>query len=273
MGVQQKEITDAEPIIGVKRGVWRQDDEHAHLADAQFSSVKQKVRQRFSGCCAHCGHESLFNEIHHRDNDHHNNDIDNLALLCARCHQVYHLGITAIRRSGFLAVIPEMKQTQINKVCTGFYVMQHAIKRLRSAHADGDDVLGGRRKRTERDVDRDTELTILELLHDNATAALIAHINRGHDELEKVVGAGANIAGVAELLSVCDEDDYNNRATSLQHLRVIPTLAAYKPAELDKLADSLGLYKSVDAKVKEWKKIFNQIIEADVSSGRAFATE
>jgi intracellular multiplication protein IcmJ len=273
MGLQQQKITATEPIIGVKRGMWRQDDEHAHLADAQFSNVKQKIRKDFSGCCAHCGHESLFNEIHHRDNDHHNNDVSNLALLCARCHQVYHIGITALRHSGFLAIVPELKQTHINQICTAFFAIQQAIKRHLATNTDGDNTFIDRKKggNDKSGNDRDTENIFLELMHDNAAAALTALDIRGHNELEKAFGAGSNITGIAAFLSECEEDIYNNRDKLLAHLRVPPTLAAYKTAEMDKLANAIELHRSVKVKRQEWLKLFDQIISADVVSGRAFS--
>jgi intracellular multiplication protein IcmJ len=273
MGVQEQKITDAEPIIGVKRAMWRQDDEHAHLADAKFSNVKQKVRKMFNGCCAHCDHESLFNEIHHRDNDHHHNDVSNLVLLCVRCHQVYHIGMTAIRNSGYLAIIPELKHTYINQICTALFALQQAIKRHQAANADGDDMFRDRKKRGNDKGSSDKDNLFLELMHDNATAVLTALDIRGHNELEKAVGAGANIQGIAAFLSECDEYIYNHRETSLAHLRVVPSLAAYKTAEMEKLSENIGLNKSIEAKRQEWLSLFQQIITADVASGRAFLEE
>ena len=40
--------------------------------------------------CELCNYKSLSNEVHHIDHDSRNNNIENLMLLCKRCHAIIH---------------------------------------------------------------------------------------------------------------------------------------------------------------------------------------
>lgn len=43
-------------------------------------------------CCNRCGYDSIpeILEVHHKDHNHNNNEVDNLELLCPNCHAIEH---------------------------------------------------------------------------------------------------------------------------------------------------------------------------------------
>lgn len=57
-------------------------------------------------------------EVHHVDNDHHNNENErNLTSLCPFCHSVHHLGFAGAHKRVSLAVIPWLTQEQVSLLC------------------------------------------------------------------------------------------------------------------------------------------------------------
>ena len=83
-----------QPVFGVKRKLWRKDDEHADVADAGFTPVRTEVLQRDNYPCRFCGFKAAkYQEVHHLDDNHQNNDPQNLLTVCNLCHQVHHLGM------------------------------------------------------------------------------------------------------------------------------------------------------------------------------------
>ena len=51
--------------------------------------VYQKLAfDHYGKVCQRCGVEAVL--VHHKDEDRHNSDIDNLEPLCKRCHQLHH---------------------------------------------------------------------------------------------------------------------------------------------------------------------------------------
>lgn len=103
-----------QPVMGVKRRLWRMDDEHAPESDQLFMAKKQHVLQRDNYACCYCDFMCIsYLEVHHRDNDHSNNDDNNLETACNLCHQVFHIGFAALRGTCYLAYIPELTQTEV----------------------------------------------------------------------------------------------------------------------------------------------------------------
>jgi len=80
-------------VIGIKRKLHRRDDEHAKKADAIFNAQRNSALKRSNYCCVFCGAKSLkFNEVHHLDDNHHNNSPENLVAICKLCHPYHHIG-------------------------------------------------------------------------------------------------------------------------------------------------------------------------------------
>jgi len=60
------------------------------------SSVRNRVLRRDSHSCELCGSDETL-EVHHKDGDYPNNDMDNLITLCRSCHMNVHHGPTTER--------------------------------------------------------------------------------------------------------------------------------------------------------------------------------
>lgn len=86
-------------LIGIKRKQPRLSDKQAQGADQVFRSIRKRIKAEQKDKCAHCGFEFKGNEVHHRDDDHRNNDDANLAVICQLCHPYHHVG-EAARKNG-----------------------------------------------------------------------------------------------------------------------------------------------------------------------------
>lgn len=190
-----------QPILGVKRKVWRKDDEHAESTDAEFKKLRDTILQRDMRTCRFCGFaSSKYQEVHHIDDDHTNNDQSNLLTVCTLCHQVHHLGMCAMRNGGFIAAIPELTQTEVNHIARFIF----ASTQIESKHADK-----------------------LKSLY-----AVFQH--RGTDTLKSVFGLDiSNPYILASTLSSCPDDVYARRSELLSHLRLVPTKEAFHSGQLE----------------------------------------
>lgn len=68
-------------------------------------------------------------EVHHRNNDHANWKMSNLATLCPLCHQVFHPNGVTLSDGGYLAWLPEFSQAQLNRLLLACFVVQRAGNR------------------------------------------------------------------------------------------------------------------------------------------------
>lgn len=94
-----------EPLcIGIKRGEFRANDAHAKQADVVFDARRDAALRKQSYRCVRCGYESAESSkqkkrsnlhVHHKDNDHHNNEPDNYEPHCSLDHAYHHIGCDA----------------------------------------------------------------------------------------------------------------------------------------------------------------------------------
>lgn len=198
--------TSHEPILGVKRKLWRRDDEHASPADLAFQSTRKAVLSRDDFTCFYCRFKAeKYQEVHHKDDDHKNNSEANLLTVCNLCHQVFHIGMCAMRGGGFFAAIPELTQTQVNNIARAILVGSL----LSDKHCDK--LLG--------------LYAVLEY--------------RGSNTLKRLYGVDISDPYVfAEILSLGDETLYRKRAALLSPLRLVPTKQSFHGGQIEYYANN-----------------------------------
>ncbi|MDB6009975.1 MAG: type secretion protein DotN [Gammaproteobacteria bacterium] len=191
----------SQPVLGVKRRLWRKDDDHAFLADKAFAPVRDQVLKRDNHSCRFCGFRSpKFQEVHHWDDDHTNNEVGNLMTVCNLCHQVHHLGMCGMRGAGFIAALPELTQTEVNHIARAHFVA----------------------------------LVLVDTNTKDRLIGLYALLRARADMLKSAFHLDiASPLLFAEILSGCDERMYAARATFLESLRLVATEAAFQAGQVD----------------------------------------
>lgn len=102
-------------FLGVKRDQFRIDDPTSEHADAKFKEIREQVLKRDKYTCFYCGFKAnKFQEVHHIDDNHANNDIKNLTTVCPICHACKHVGFSGIKNRAFLIYYPDMSQVELN---------------------------------------------------------------------------------------------------------------------------------------------------------------
>jgi hypothetical protein len=118
-------------LLGVKRGPWRNENESLH-EDKVYIDARSKVIARDQSTCKACGWQAdRFQEAHHIDDDHTNNDVSNLVTLCAWCHRCHHIGLAGQYELGYIGIPPSrdtkwISQAEINQSTRMYdWVMAH----------------------------------------------------------------------------------------------------------------------------------------------------
>lgn len=115
-------------LIGVKRSCFRENDPRRGRADAEFTAKRPSVLVKQKFTCAGCKYQALQGQgahmdVHHADDDHHNNRDENLVLACHLCHPYQHVGEIARRtdiggeglgKLTLIATIPEISAADLN---------------------------------------------------------------------------------------------------------------------------------------------------------------
>lgn len=123
-------------IPSVKLKSYRTDDEQTEDADEAFSTVHEKVLKRDHFTCRGCQMKtrytpkakSGFFEVHHIDDDHKNNEMDNLATICPFCHSVFHIGNAGARGVASVIWLPEISQADLNLLSHVMFILMYRGK-------------------------------------------------------------------------------------------------------------------------------------------------
>lgn len=117
--------------IGIKRGKFRDNDATAKQADAVFETQRLGALQSAQYRCERCGYESSVDlkknrhsvlHIHHKDDNHHNNEPENFIAYCSLDHAYHHIGCDAPSVGGArgwasqmrIAFVPEIASEDMN---------------------------------------------------------------------------------------------------------------------------------------------------------------
>lgn len=123
--------------VGIKRSAFRANDARSSVADAEFEAMREPALAAGRYRCRYCGYESTPNlakkrpsalQVHHLDDDHHNNEPRNLAAVDSLCHAYHHIGCNAPSPGApqgwsdrlRMAYLPEVSAEDVN-------VLQRAI--------------------------------------------------------------------------------------------------------------------------------------------------
>lgn len=193
-------------------------------ADQSFKMARKNVLERDKKTCRFCGFRAeKFQEVHHLDDDHHNNALNNLVTVCSLCHMVHHVGLAATNGTGFLAAIPELTQVEINQIMRTVHVSRLVNGELW------------------------TRLSVIE--------AIFRH--RGAETLYPVFGIDISDPGIlANLLFHADKQVFSERSNTLSALRLVPVASAFSEEQVRYYA-SLSIFSAPES----WKTISDQYLK------------
>lgn len=108
-----------EPLcLGIKRGEFRANDANAKQADLVFEAVRNNALRLHGYRCVRCSYESAADvkgtrksklQVHHLDDDHHNNEPENLTPHCSLDHAYHHIGCDAKTPGGSMGWASQMR--------------------------------------------------------------------------------------------------------------------------------------------------------------------
>lgn len=98
--------------LSIKRRLHRRHDSGAAAADAEFAAVREEVLRKHGWACVDCGWKSQASgalQVHHLNDDHSDNSLENLVPKCAADHAYHHIGCDAPSPGGHQGLASQMR--------------------------------------------------------------------------------------------------------------------------------------------------------------------
>jgi intracellular multiplication protein IcmJ len=135
---------ERELILSASRKSWKMSSSHGteydRLYKKKFNSTWDKVWERDKFKCYYCDFVSKkHQEIHHLNDDHEDNSMDNLVTVCPLCHQSYHLDTASTTNGGKIIWLPEFSQQELNYLCRAIFI---AIEEAEQAELEQRETIG-----------------------------------------------------------------------------------------------------------------------------------
>ena len=113
-------------LLSASRKSWKMSSVHGTEYDREYKRNKDKwnkVWERDAYRCYYCSFVSKkHQEIHHLNEDHQDNSIDNLVTICPLCHQCFHLDIATATNGGKIIWLPEFSQQELNYLSRAIFI-------------------------------------------------------------------------------------------------------------------------------------------------------
>lgn len=190
--------------LSVKVKNWRMNDSDFADADAEFARVRQKALERDDYTCRFCGFMAkAWQEVHHFNDDHADNSLDNLVTTCAYCHMCQHIGLAGSNNEATLIYLPHISQADLH----------HIVRTAQVAEAYQDEV------KADGKAKQDAQRNAREA-GDVGRAAM--GVLKGRQELAKAKLLTCDPAEIGNVLKMLPDDAYERRDDILAGIRLLP---------------------------------------------------
>jgi intracellular multiplication protein IcmJ len=195
-------------VISVKTRNWRADDPESYAQQAEYRLMREKALSRDKRKCRFCGFaEVSYPEVHHLDDDHFNNSLDNLMTSCPWCHQYHHIGLAGMMGTAELAWMPGVSPRNVHHMMRAMMVCKSWSKAPRTEQEKG----------------------IAKLMKNGIESLQAAITNRVTMAKQKFGSSNPiHLADALLKLNAENPDRYNSRDTILEGLVLIPTGHYYR---------------------------------------------
>lgn len=120
-------------FLSVKTTNWRMNDAESAEADAEFAKVRKAALERDKHTCRFCGFKaSKWQEVHHFNDDHADNRLENLITTCPFCHMCQHIGLAGRNKEAVLIWLPEISQADLHHLVRTGLVAERSAEQIKN---------------------------------------------------------------------------------------------------------------------------------------------
>lgn len=193
-------------FLSVKALNWRMNDRNSADADQEFQIVRKKALDRDQFTCRFCDFRApKYQEVHHFNDDHADNRLENLITTCTYCHMCQHIGLAGSNREAILIYRPEISQAQIHHLVRTAQVAERIFDMMKAEEQP---------RRSSANFRKAGEAS-------EAATALMASLKASAEGARQILGT-SEPSDLANALLLVPEEAYAKRRETLAGIRLLP---------------------------------------------------
>ena len=233
-------------VLSVKCENWRMNDKASDEADAEFQRVRKRALERDNYTCRFCGFRALkWQEVHHVNDDHADNRLDNLVTACSFCHSCQHIGLAGRNEEAVLIWLPQISQADLHHIVRTALVAQRLADVMKQDIRARPDLLKSHREASD------------------VAKAVMGALREREAQAERLLGSSDPV-DIANAMLLLPEDAYARRADFLAGIRLLPLGRRVNeredvmPKMIDNWTDSGGPYFNL--KPTSWIGVMRSVL-------------
>lgn len=190
--------------LSVKCENWRMYDKASSEADAEFSMVRKKALERDNHTCRFCNFRATkWQEVHHANDDHADNRMDNLVTACSFCHMCQHIGLAGQNKEAVLVWLPTISQADLHHFVRTALVAQRCGEIIKSDPRAKTDMIRSYREASD------------------LAKSVLASFRSGEAQAERRLGTSCP-REIGNAMLMLPDEAYAKRSETLSGIRLLP---------------------------------------------------
>lgn len=200
-------------FLSVKTTNWRMNDADSAAADDEFGKVRKSALERDKHCCRFCGFKAnKWQEVHHFNDDHSDNRLENLITACTFCHMCQHIGLAGRNKEAVLIWLPEISQSDLHHLVRTGLVATRTTEHIKNVSRASPAVIKAYREAS-----------------DTAKSMMACFLDR-QAEVEKLFGTSDPME-IGNAMLLLPDEIYAKRRDFLAGIRLLPLGRRYQGTE------------------------------------------
>lgn len=233
-------------FLSVKTTNWRMNDAESAEADAEFARVRKSALERDKYSCRFCGFKAnKWQEVHHFNDDHADNRLENLITACTFCHMCQHIGLAGRNKEAVLIWLPEISQADLHHLIRTGLVATRSAEQIKNTARASPAIIKAYREAS-----------------DTAKSMTASFLDR-QVEVEKLYGTSDPLE-IANSMMLLPDEIYAKRRDFLAGIRLLPLGRRYQGTEdvmakqIDSWSEAGGPYSML--KPNSWLGLMKSVL-------------
>lgn len=205
-------------LLSASRKSWQVSSVHGTEVEREKLNIFESIWSRDKKQCYYCGFVAdKWQEVHHLNDDHSDNSLENLVTICALCHQSFHLNTVSTTNGGDIIWLPEVSQQDLNHLCRAIFIAEEY-----NEHIDITKITKINDSNEDNPIDNLNDKDLVHKLSKMSNQMLAIFNNRKNHMDNFFLGKASDAGTFGQVLLNMPQAKYEKRSEFIDNFKLLP---------------------------------------------------